>query len=51
MSSIPNVVQAFDGRNEEDRRRATQILDYIIEKKKNVSKRKEDRAKQQKEEV
>ena len=50
LSSIPLVVKPFDGRDEEDRRRATQILDYIIEKKKTISKIKEDRVKTKKDE-
>ena len=37
---INNVVKPFQATSEEDRRRATLVLDYIIKKKKFVEKKK-----------
>ena len=39
---INNVIKPFEGKSEEDRRRATQILDFIIGKRKAINKLKED---------
>ena len=38
---VNNVIRPFEGRSEEDRRRATQILDYIIGKRRTIAKRQE----------
>jgi hypothetical protein len=39
---INNVLKSFKATSEVDRERATQILDYIIKKKKRIEKRQEE---------